>query len=130
MADKILVFGNFLVKQDAVPIKLIPRLQEMFEDIEFIELDPTEDLQNYGRDLKIIDCVTDIDEVKKIKLETEGDFEKLELGKVYSMHDFDLGYNLKLLRKMEMIDRVEIICVPMNIEEEEAFNQIQLILRK
>ena len=46
------------------------------------------------------------------------------------MHDFDLAYNLKLLEKIGKIDSVKIIGVPMEISEEEALDQIQLILRK
>lgn len=40
---KIYVFGNILVDIDSLPIKLIPLLQKEFPDIEFCELDPSED---------------------------------------------------------------------------------------
>jgi len=61
-------------------------------------------------------------------LESPEDFERLELGKAYSMHDFDLGYNLRLLKSVGRIYSAEIVCVGIGIED--AFNQIQLILRK
>ena len=56
--------------------------------------------------------------------------ERLHVNRVCSMHDFDLAYNLKLLRKVGKIDSVRIIGVPMGIGEEGAMNQIQSILRK
>jgi len=134
MANKmqILVFGNVLVEGDNLALKLMERLREEFPDVEFIELDPSEELQNYGRNLRIIDAVMGIDEVRVLKLSSVEDFEKVEIGKVYSMHDFDLGYNLKLLKKMKLIDSVEVICLPFTLgeDESEVFNQIQLILRK
>lgn len=56
--------------------------------------------------------------------------ERLHANRVCSMHDFDLGYNLKLLKKVGKIDSVRIIGVPMGIGEDLAINQIQSILRK
>ena len=126
---KILVFGNTLVKEDAYPIKIIPKLKELFPEFNFIEADPTEEIKDYGRNLKIIDCVLGIDSVKELVLKTEKDFEKLELGKNMSMHDFDLGFNLKLLRKTGLIDSVRVICVPVKIKNHnEIFNDIKKIL--
>jgi len=55
--SKILVFGNLLVEKDNIPIKLIPRLQKNFPKIEFIEAEATEEIQNYGKNLLIIDIV-------------------------------------------------------------------------
>ena len=41
------------------------------------------------------------------------------------MHDFDLGYSLKLLKKLGYIDSVKIFGVPMKIKEDEAFKQLE-----
>lgn len=128
MKNQILIFGNLFVDKDNTSIKLISRLKEKFPNIEFIEADPTDDIQKYGKYLKIIDAVEDIDEVKKIILKTDEDFDRLETQKVYSMHDFDLGYNLKLLKKMKKIDSAEIICVPMGKSEDEVFEEIKNLL--
>lgn len=127
---KVLVFGNILVEKDNIVLKIMPDLKKEFPEIEFKELDANEDLQKQGKELKIIDVAEDLDKVKGIKISSLEDFNRILTNKVYSMHDFDLGYNLKLLKKMNLIDEVEIICVPMNIKEKEALNQIQLILRK
>jgi len=122
---KVLVFGNPLLENDSLPLKLLPKLREMFSDIDFKEIEPTEDLDREGRDLVILDSVEGIDDVMKIN-----SIEQLHTNKVYSMHDFDLGYNLKLLKKVGKIDSVRIIGIPMGISEGEALNQIQSILRK
>jgi len=122
---KILVFGNPLLENDSLPIKLLPRLKERFPDITFQEIDPTENLENQGRNLTIIDSVEGIKEIIVID-----SIERLESGKIYTMHDFDLAYNLKILKKLNLIDSVRIIGVPMGMGGDEAFSQIQLILRK
>ena len=130
MRQKILVFGNILVEEDRIPLKILPKLRKIFPEIDFIESDPTENLENYGENLRIIDTALEINQIKTLKITSEKDFEKLKTEKICSMHDFDLGYNLKLLKKMRLVDEIEIICLPMNITEEEALAQLQSILRK
>lgn len=122
---KILVFGNLLVKKDSLPLRILPKLKKEFNEIEFKEIEATEDLQAEGRNLVILDAVEGIKEVKLIE-----DIDQIKQSKVYSLHDFDLGYNLKLLKKMKLIDSVKIIGVPTNISEKDALNQVQFILRK
>lgn len=121
---KILVFGNPLVEEDSLPLRLLPKLKRTFPQFEFKEFDSVEDLQNEGRNLFILDTVKGIKNACLVGLNS------LKTDKIYSMHDFDLGYNLKLLKKMKMIDNATIIAVPMNINEKKAFSQLQLILRK
>jgi len=124
---KFLVFGNELVEQDSLALKLIPKLKEEFSDIEFKGFDPTENLEaeiENGK-LHIIDVVQGIDKVIVIT-----DLQQLKQDKVYSMHDFDLGFNLKILEKIDKLKEIEIIGLPQDMDDEEALSQIQLILRK
>ena len=128
---KILIFGNPLVKEDNLALRIMPQLMEKFPEIEFKETEPTEEIKKEGRNLKIIDVVEGINEVKLLNLDSLDDFNNfLKTDKIYSMHDFDLGYNLKLLKKIDLIDKAEIICIPADFSEREAFSQVQLILRK
>jgi len=123
---KILVFGNPLVEKDNLALKIMSKLQERFPEIEFKEFDPTENIEeeiDENGKLIILDVVEDIDRVVMVK-----DIDKLQVGKVYSMHDFDLGYNLKLLKKIGKLKEVEIIGIPMGIEAEEAIEDVCEIL--
>ena len=122
---KILVFGNPTIENDSLPIKLLPKLKQKFPNIIFQEIDPTEGLEDQGKDLTIIDTVEGIDKVMIIT-----DFNQLQSNKLFSMHDFDLAYNLKILKKIGKIDTIKIIGITMDINEDEAMDQIQLILRK
>lgn len=120
---KILVFGNILVEQDSLPLKLLPKLRKKFPKIEFKELDAIEELENEGRDLIILDCAKGVKKVEIID-----NLDKIETTKPYSMHDFDLGLTLKLLRKMRKIDSVKIIAIPICYEKRKALKEIKQIL--
>ena len=112
-----------MVEKDSLPLRLIGRLRQEFKDIEFKEFDPNENLEKEGRDLVIMDSVEGIDKVVLIK-----DIDAITTQKVYSMHDFDLGYSLKLLKKLNLLDSVMIFGVPMKISEEDALKQLRDII--
>lgn len=130
---KILIFGNQLVKQDNLPLRILPKLKQQFPNIEFKPIDSTENLQaetDQNKNLTILDTAKDIQEIKTITLTTQKDFAKLQLPSSLSMHDFDLAYNLRLLKKVNLINQVKIICLPMNIDKDEALTQLQRSLTK
>ncbi len=120
---KILVFGNPLLKEDSLPIKLLPKLRQLYPNIEFKEIDPTENLEAQGKHLIILDTIKNIDKITIID-----DINKLKANKLYSMHDFDLALNLKLLKKLNKIELVKIIGLPMEISKNEAIKQISKLL--
>ena len=124
-ALKILTFGNPLLEQDSLPLKILPTLRQQFPNHTFLHIDPTENLEQYGPKLIILDTVQNID---KITILTS--IEQLRANKVYSMHDFDLALNLKLLKKLGKIKSVKIIGIPMNTTEKEIIPQLQSILKK
>jgi Ni,Fe-hydrogenase maturation factor len=118
----IYVFGNPLVKEDSLPLKLINKLKKEFPSLQFKEFDTVEDLE-LDEELNIIDTVKGISKVELIK-----DIDKIMTNKIYSLHDFDLGYNLKLFKKMKMIDKVRIFGIPSNMKEKEAFEQLKKLI--
>lgn len=122
---KVLVFGNPLIEKDALVLRILPELRKKFQDVEFYEVDPTEDLGKYGKDLVILDAVANLDKVMLID-----SIEQLETNRIYSMHDFDLGYNLKILKKLGLIESVKIIGVPFGMNEEEVVREIEKILKR
>ncbi len=119
---KIYVMGNLLVEQDSLPIKILPDLKKEIPNFDFIELDPSEDFPKQ-KTITIIDTVLDIKKVTLVK-----EIDKIQLEKICSLHDFDLGYNLKLMKKFDIIETVNIIGVPVNIKEKEAIKQIKELI--
>jgi Ni,Fe-hydrogenase maturation factor len=111
---KIYVLGNSLVKEDSLPIRLIPVLKKEFPKIEFIEFEPTEDFPK-EKELVIIDTVINAKEVCLIS-----DIDKIISEKAVSLHDFDLGYNLKLMKKFGMIQKIKIIGIPPQFSRDDA----------
>jgi len=120
----IYVFGNPLVKEDSLPLKLIGKLKKAFPSLKFKEFDTVEDLE-LEKEINIIDTVKGIKKVELIE-----DIDKIITEKIYSMHDFDLGYNLKLLKKMKMIEKVRIFGIPSSMNEKEAFEQLCKLIKK
>jgi Ni,Fe-hydrogenase maturation factor len=119
MNKKIYIFGNPLLPFDSLPLKLAPRLQAALPDLEFIVTDPNENLKPINKELFIIDTIEGIEEVVVIN-----DVDKIKSERIYSLHDFDLGYNLKLLQKLGELEKVKIIGVPMAGNEEKIFERL------
>lgn len=117
---KILIFGNPIVKKDRIALVMTQDLRKEFPQILFKEFDAVEDLQKEGQSLYIIDAVDGINDVTVI---TDVNF--LVINKIYSVHDFDLGYYLKLLKKMDMIKHVVIFGIPIGMKKELALKQLK-----
>ncbi len=120
---KVLVFGNPMLTDDSLPLRIMPRLAKLFPRIEFKEFDPNENLEKEGKELNILDSVEGL---RKATIIT--DIDSIMTRRIYSMHDFDLGYSLKLLKKLHYIDSVRIFGVPMRIGEKEAVEQVSALL--
>jgi Ni,Fe-hydrogenase maturation factor len=102
-----------------LPIKLAPELQKKFPEIDFVVTDPNENLKPENSELYIIDTVRGI---KKVEIIT--DLNKIQLNRIYSAHDFDLGFNLKLLQKIGKLNKVVIFGVPSKTKKQKALEQI------
>lgn len=125
MKKKVFVFGNPLVKKDALPLELIPFLRKGFPGIEFIEFDPTGNLSELGRDPMIIDSVEGIEKIIIIR-----DIDQIKTSRMYSLHDLDLGLNLKLLKKIGKLNSVTIFGIPMDGSKEKIKKELKEKLKK
>jgi len=123
---KVYVFGNEDLPEDNKAIIACKKLKKTEKDISFIFVKPNEDVPFIGeKKIIIIDTVLGVDEVLLIKDE---DLEKLSASPRTSVHDFDLGFQLKYLKKLKKIGDVEIIAIPQTGEID--YLRIQSILRK
>lgn len=119
---KIYICGNPLVEGDNLPLRILPKLRAEFPNIEFVEYDSIEDLHNQ-KNLIILDTVEGIDKITIIT-----DIDDIAQHKLCSMHDFDLGTMLKLMKKVGVIKEIKIIGVPQTIEKHHAFEEIKNII--
>jgi len=120
---KIYVSGNKLLKKDNLPLKILPKLKKYFHEIEFEELDPSENLP--AEKLIVIDTVLGIDKVKIFS-----DIDSFKPGCNYSVHDYDFFFELRLNKKLGKLKNIKILGVPAKLTEEEAFNQLKKEIEK
>lgn len=120
----IYLLGNPAFEQDSLPLKLLPKLQASFPNINFIHLDPTEPFPE-EKHLILIDTIIN---ASKISILTEKDLNRIQSSPNYSLHDFDLGFQLKLMKKLGKLKKVTIIGVPADCEEENAIDEIRKII--
>ncbi|OGH77935.1 MAG: hypothetical protein A2469_03145 [Candidatus Magasanikbacteria bacterium RIFOXYC2_FULL_40_16] len=121
----IYIFGNPLLDFDNLPIQLQPELEKIFPDINFVAMDPNENLRPENKELIIIDTAVGIDHVTILD-----DIDKIELSPQYSLHDYDLGFNLKLLKKLGQLEKITIFCVPPDINKKQALEELVNLIRK
>ena len=120
---KIYVAGNSLVKEDSLPLKLIPNLKKELPKFEIVEIDPNEDFVPEDSSV-IIDTVVGINEVTLFT-----DIDQFADHKLVSPHDYDLGFHLKFLKKMGKIINIKIIGVPQAAKKNQVINDITNVLK-
>lgn len=136
---KIYVFGNKDDKKDKIALEVfeklekeikspylasarVPSLNKEGEKVKFVEVKPNEDLPFEG-DVVIMDVVWGLKEVSLIS-----DIDKFDLGPKNSVHDFDLSFQLKYLKKLGKIKSVRIIGLP--LEGGVDVKRVKEIIRK
>lgn len=105
---KIFYFGNFVVPEDSLVIKLIPMLKKSFSEIQFIHSDPTDEWWCAEEIPVIIDSVAILKKVTLFKDLSSFDRPNFRI----TPHDYDLFMDLSLLIKLKKIKSFEIIGVP------------------
>lgn len=118
------------MSEDNIVFGFLSRLRKDFPNIDFVEFDPTEDLDDAlsgaaEKTVYIIDVVEGIDEVKVID-----DLDSIEDSPKYSAHDYDLAFDLKMLRKLGRIKGAVIFGVPAEGDEGKIFEELRGEIRK
>ena len=123
---RIYVFGNESVAEDSRAIEVARELENSIEGISFVFVSPNEDVPFADeRRVVILDTVQDLREVALIEGDT---LDALILSPRGSVHDFDLAFQLRYLKKLGRLGEVTIIGIPQ--EGEVDYLRIQSIFRK
>lgn len=104
---QVFVAGNPIVKEDSLALKVAEELGEELEGVEFKKIDSLAEIGEIPAELCIIDVAKGIEKVEIIR-----DLEKLQELKLVSLHDFDLGTELLLYKKIGKVKSVAIIAIP------------------
>lgn len=124
MSKIIYVLGNPLLKNDNLPLKLIPYLIKLYPNISFMHHDPTEELNIEKKSIILIDTVIGINKVKV--------FDSLNnflLSPRNSVHDYDLFLNLSLMKKTGRIKDFTIIGIPPKMKIKKAIEELNKIFK-
>jgi Ni,Fe-hydrogenase maturation factor len=120
------VFGNEYVAEDKKAIVVAGELQNTLEGVSFIFVGPNEDVPFADEPrVFILDTVQGIEDVALV----EGDeIDTLVLSPRGSVHDFDLNFQLRYLKKLGKLGEVTVIGIPQEGEVDHLL--IKSIFRK
>lgn len=123
---KVYVFGNEDVPEDNKAIEVARKLEHAIGGVSFVFVKPNEDLPFADEDkVVILDAVYGIQGVALI----EGDaIDGLTVPPRASVHDFDLAFQLRYLKKLGRLGEVTIIGIPQEGDVDHL--RIKSILRK
>jgi len=120
---KILVFGNPYLEEDNLAVKIGKKLNIPGFEVEHCS--NPDDLLNYELENVII-----LDVAKGIgKVDVFDDIDSLEFSVIFSLHDFDLSYFLKLLKETGKVEKVNIIGVPQGYDEDKALKEVKDLVK-
>jgi Ni,Fe-hydrogenase maturation factor len=123
---KVYVFGNEYVPEDRRAIEVAEKLVDTLEDVSFIPVKPNEDVPFADeRRIVVLDAVQGIRDVTLIEGE---DVDRLILSPRGSVHNFDLAFQLRYLKKIGKLGEVTIVGILQ--EGRVDYLRIQSILRK
>jgi Ni,Fe-hydrogenase maturation factor len=123
---KVYVFGNEDVECDKIGLKVAEKLEKTLENVKFVTLKPNENLPFTNKESAVIIDV--ISEIKKVIIIEDSDLEKITPPPRSTAHDFDLGFQLKYLKKLGKLGKITIIGLPMTGEID--YDLIHSTLRK
>lgn len=119
---KVYVFGNEFLEQDSLAKGIVREIN--LAGIEFVNCDGPEEIFLEQEQIVILDVAKDLKEVVLID-----DINRLQSSKLYSLHDFDLTYFLKLMKETKQLNTVKIIAIPMSGNKEKIKNQVVKIIK-
>lgn len=117
----VLCFGNEFVKEDSLAKQLADEIK--IKGVEFVKCNSVDVIFDYKLDEVFILDVANVDKVVAFD-----DLGKLKAGKITTLHDFDLGFFLKLLKELKQIKKIRIIAIPQEGDKEKIKGEIEKIL--
>lgn len=121
--QRIFVAGNPLVREDALALKVACRLGKKLKGIRFEEIGSLSELENIPKELTLLDVAEGIKKVERVT-----DLGRLQKMKLVSLHDFDIGTELILLKKIGKIKKFAIIAIPANYQLGKAVEEARELL--
>jgi Ni,Fe-hydrogenase maturation factor len=122
----IFCFGNPLVKEDCLPLMIIDDLQKEFPRIEFMAACAAEDAESVARKEKELTIIDTVKGIKKVSILSDED---LLSCAGCSLHDFDIGASIRLMKKLGMIRKATIFGIPAGYSKKKAILELKDLIR-
>jgi hypothetical protein len=115
----VLAFGS---DNDKQAWELSERIRGEFPGTKFINTDRPDDILRERGSVLIIDVVRNLERAEMLGIDDLGERQP------FSLHDFDLGFFLKLMKKSGMLEDMRIIGIPEKWDEN-TVNEVRELLR-
>lgn len=119
----VFVFGNTDLEGDSLPLRILPKLKQLFPKIAFAIKDSHEEW-DVPEELIIIDTVRGLEKVRVFS-----DLESFSSSPSITLHDFDALSHLRYLAKLGRLKKIKIIGLSPMISEKEALEGVSAILQ-
>ena len=123
---KVYVFGNEHVAEDKRAIEIARELEDTVEGISFVFVHPNEDVPFVDEPRVVI--LDSVQGLQNVVLVSADEIEGFLLSPRGSVHDFDLAFQLRYLKKLGRLGEVTVIAIPQEGEVDHIL--IKSILRK
>lgn len=116
----LLCYGNEFLKEDSLAAEIADSIKiPGFLVIKSCRVDDV--LQYPGSEMFIVDVVENLKNVRFITID------ELEAGTISTLHDFDLGFFLSLISKLQKLD-IKIIGIPMQGDKESISAEVTKLI--
>jgi len=107
----VITFGTENIKGDNIANEVVNEIKNDFPSVEFVNCyDPNDILNYYDYDkIFIMDAVKGIDDVTVID-----NIDDLKKRNIFTGHDFDVNFFLKIIDKLGKGDKIKIIGLPLD----------------
>lgn len=122
---RVFVLGNPIMQEDNIAVEAAKQLKNCFPKICFEEIDSIDSIKELPKRLVLMDAVAGVEKVCII-----GSLERICSSNVFSLHDLDAGFQLKLFKKMGKISEAKIIAIPQKMELGKAVESVSRLLKK
>jgi Ni,Fe-hydrogenase maturation factor len=121
---KVYYIGNELIEEDSIHIRVCEKLKGLLNDVEFIRLnDPLELLEVKTFPIVLVDSALGIKKTMVVDSP-----QTLLDESIISAHFLNLAFCIKLCATMNKDFKFKAICVPANINLEDAVNEVHVKL--
>ena len=115
---KLHVFGNEYLKEDSFATEVAE-----YVDAEIVSCRSPDELLDAEGPVRILDVVKDAESVRLITPE------RVKAQGMLSLHDFDLGFFLKLMKEMGMEKEIKIIGIPQRGNPQSIAKEVEACLK-